>query len=159
MAAPMSGKADTGVVEMADSSCRVVLRTVTPDFYVQRGGIASCAGTRPGCNLVVEFDVRRGWAYEQGIAVKAEGHWRSVAATPDEEMDGAASDYQRYRVTVGGGYGYEPVELVPFANVASRSGVERYYDHNVNADPMANYVVSIDTMWGLETGPEVCSGQ
>jgi hypothetical protein len=154
-----------GSADVADTKCNIVLREAhrpsngmggyevdyaTGGFYVWAGSIDVAVGAQADLAGV-------GLYY-----TSATGEWFQADATA---VDGAPKGFARYafrlnRNTVRDGMSMTSlmrthIELVPY--LVTTSGARRF-DHNRNADPLANYVLVAANAWTVKDDAAVCPG-
>ena len=166
-----SGAALLGVAtgqDGADRACDVVLRSVARPaaptgggfltnclpggcFYVWEGTLdLSASAVAAGATPTVMFQT-----------TSASPTWFSVPATP---VDGAAAGAQRYTFkidhdTVTDGMSTTSLnrtvlQVEPLVTLPDGS---RLFDHNRNADPTGNYVLTHDNFWSIADDASVCA--
>lgn len=162
--APLTGSA--GGADTADSTCAVVLREVSRPAGPTGGYETSCGAQ--GCvyvwagTLDVAADELLAGATPHLLFQTSMGarEWFEIDAV---ETAGAGAGFQRFAFridqhTPSSGMSYSSlnrtrIELVPFLRDASGG---RRFDHNRNASPFDNYLLTIDNGWAIHDDASAC---
>ena len=162
--APLEGEAQGA--DAAENQCGIVLREVgrrpnSTGGYESVCGEHGCFYVWSGTLDVAEEQLGQGATphvlYQTSMGERA---WWEIDAV---EVDGAGAGYRRFAFRIDehtpspgmstSSLNRTRIELVPFLR---DSAGNRWFDHNRNANPFANYVLTIDNGWGINDDPSVC---
>lgn len=129
--APLIGRADAALADLADHDCRVVLERI------DRRDDGSWAGT-------ILIDAWAPTDVEPRVLYRTDGSWSEVAAAPTGEAEGGFARHA---------FELEPADTLDFIPFAA-AGATRWFDHNRIWDPLGSY--HIQGARSIDPDPAAC---